>query len=135
MNIFKVSSRAIFWTWKRKKKTEICTTTYNAGYETWNEYSNMMYIAGEKCCWLLSESNGYLNECSYCCCCSPFGSSPVFSSALFLETVKLGWFVEDKTLAHILSVITTLFWPSMILCICNLILLSITSKLHYVLTN
>ena len=39
-----------------------------------------------------------------------------FCSDIFLGPKKLGWLVEDNSLAHILSVITTLFCFSVILC-------------------
>lgn len=43
-------------------------------------------------------------------------SSSLLSSITSLAVQKVGWVVEDKSLAHILSVITTLCCLSVILC-------------------
>lgn len=43
-------------------------------------------------------------------------SSSFFSSTTSFPIRKLGWFVDDRSLAHILSVITTLFCFSVIRC-------------------
>lgn len=50
-------------------------------------------------------------------CCWVCGSSSSSSwSTVYFPLKKLGWFVEDRSLAHILSVITTLFCLSIIRC-------------------
>lgn len=45
-----------------------------------------------------------------------WGSSSFLASSICLGLKKLGWLVEDRSLAHILSVITTLFCSSVIRC-------------------
>lgn len=49
------------------------------------------------------------------------GSSSSLASATTLEHKKLGWFVDERSLAHILSVMTTLFCFSVTRCTKNLV--------------